>query len=208
MKMNIGSNRNVGFDEQYHALTVDNPPDGFGKGGVYVRFVGESSPTRPERGYGHLGAYKNQVKVIELLDMSLEDKCPQSAAAMIEPDDNILISTGEVEGVIFVDGDWLPTIEDIQTLEEQLGPFLSQHQAAFNGSKPPIEERLPTYKRQYWGVFKDKKRAIFANFFCDSMDKDWAHHEIIVVDGGDCFFQIYYNVETETFFDLYVNGEA
>jgi len=76
----LESKRDTGFGEQYYALTVDDPPDGFGKGRVYVRFVGKLSPTRPGEGngYGHLGSYKNQVTVSELLDMSLDDKCPEN----------------------------------------------------------------------------------------------------------------------------------
>jgi hypothetical protein len=32
--------------------------------------------------------------------------------------------------------------------------------------------------------------------------------EVVVDDGGDCYFQIQYDVETGTLFDLYVNGSA
>ena len=91
----------------------------------------------------------------------------------IQPDDNILITTNEFEGVIFHDRDWVPTVEEVQTMEKQLVTYLSQQQDAFYGSKIPIEERLPSYKRQYWGVFKNEKRVIFANFFCNALNYDW-----------------------------------
>jgi hypothetical protein len=119
-----------------------------------------------------------------------------------------LVTTDEFEGVIFPDRDWVPTVEEVRTLEEQLGPYLSQHQAAFDASQAPIEERLPTYKRQYWGVLRGDKRVIFANFLCNPMHYEWQVQKVVVEDGGDCYFQIQYDVETGTFFDLYVNGSS
>lgn len=134
--------------------------------------------------------------------------CSSTTVGTTQPDDNTLITTNEFEGVIFHDRDWVPTVEEIRTLENQLDTYLPQHRDAFDGSKLPIEERLPTYKRQYWGVLRNEKRVIFANFFCDSLHYDWRDQEVVVDDGGDCYFQIQYDVETGTFFDLYVNGSA
>jgi hypothetical protein len=125
-----------------------------------------------------------------------------------QPDDNILITTDEFEGVIFRDGDWVPTAEEVRTLEKQLATYLPRQQDAFDGSKIPIEDRLPTYKRQYWGVLENEKRVISANFFCDAFHYDWKNQMVMVLDGGDCYFQIQYDVDTVTFFDMYVNGSA
>jgi hypothetical protein len=134
--------------------------------------------------------------------------CSSTPAGTIQPDDNILITTNEFEGVIFRDYDWVPTVEEVRILEKQLETYLPQQRDAFDGSKIPIEERLPTYKRQYWGVLKNEKRVIFANFFCNSFHYDWTEQVVIVLDGGDCYFQIQYDVETGTLFDLRVNGSA
>jgi len=79
-----------------------------------------------------------------------------TAAGTVQPDDNILITTSEFEGVIFRDRDWVPTVEEVRTLENQLDTYLPQQRDAFDGSKTPIEERLPAYKRQYWGVLKNE----------------------------------------------------
>jgi hypothetical protein len=67
----------------------------------------------------------------------------------VQPDDNILITTNEFEGVIFRDRDWVPAVEEVRALEKQLDTYLPQQQDAFDGSKIPTEDRLPTYKRQY-----------------------------------------------------------
>jgi hypothetical protein len=134
--------------------------------------------------------------------------CSPTVLGTILPRENTLITTDEFEGVILRDGDWVPTVEEVLALEEQLNTYLLQHQEAFDGSKKPIEERLPTYKRQYWGFLEDEKKVIFANFFCDAFNYDWMHQRVVVMDGGDCYFQIRYDVETGTLFDLTVNGSA
>jgi hypothetical protein len=134
--------------------------------------------------------------------------CSLTPVGTIQPDDNILITTNEFEGVIFRDGDWVPTVEEVRTLEKQLETYLPQQQDVFDGSKTPIAERSPAYKRQYWGILKNEKKAIFANFFCNALHYDWTNQEVVVDDGGDCYFQIHYDVETGTFFDLRVNGNA
>jgi len=136
--------------------------------------------------------------------------CSSTPIGPIQPDDNTLITTNEFEGVIFHDRDWVPTVEEVRTLEKQLGTYLPQHRDAFDGSNIPIEERLPTYRRQYWGILENERRVIFVNFFCNSVPTptDWTTQEVIGIDGGDCYFKIRYDVETGTFFDLYVNGSA
>jgi len=134
--------------------------------------------------------------------------CSSTPTGTIQPDENILITTNEFEGVIFHDRAWVPTVEEVRTLEKQLVTYLPQQQHAFDGSKTPIAERLPTYKRQYWGVLKNEKKVIFTNFFCNVLHYDWTNQEVVVEDGGDCYFQIRYDVETGTFFDLHVNGNA
>lgn len=65
------------FAERWFAMISGDLPDDYLETGMYIRFVGELSPSRSaSNGYGHLGAYKNQVIVTQLLDMSFEDKCP------------------------------------------------------------------------------------------------------------------------------------
>ena len=129
-------------------------------------------------------------------------------AATEQPDDLLLITTGEFEGVILHQGDWLPTVEDVLALEQQLITYLPQQHRAFDSLQAPIEERLPTYKRQYWGVVENGRRLISANFFCESSRYDWMEREVIVIDGGDCYFRLWYDVETGAFSNLMVNGSA
>jgi pimeloyl-ACP methyl ester carboxylesterase len=111
------------------------------------------------------------------------------------------------DGVIFTDGDWTPTQEMIALLEWRLPEYLAQNQNKFNATKPPIVERLAQYKTQYWGEIENGKRVIFVNAMCRAFP-DWQTRRIFVADGGDCFFNVKYNADSGTFFDLLVNGEA
>jgi len=126
----------------------------------------------------------------------------------VEPARSMPVKTGEFEGVILLPGDWVPTVDEVLALEEQLLTYLPQQQRAFDSLQAPIVERLPTYKRQYWGVFENDKRLIVANFFCDASRDDWHEKVVSVLDGGDCYFRLRYDVDTGSFSNLIVNGSA
>lgn len=126
----------------------------------------------------------------------------------VEPARSIPVKTSEFEGVILLPGDWVPTSKEVLALEEALVTYLTQQQHAFDSSQVPIEERLPTYRRQYWGVIENNTRLIVVNFFCDASHTEWTEQEVVVLDGGDCFFRVRYDVEAGTFSNLIVNGSA
>lgn len=121
--------------------------------------------------------------------------------------EHILVTGDGREGVIFPDGDWIPSTEDVRTLEGELRSYLGQNQSAFH-EPASIEERPGRYTRQYWGLLENEKKVVFINFFCDAFGMDWQHERVQVEDGGDCYFQLKYDVESGEFFDLRVNGEA
>jgi hypothetical protein len=64
------------------------------------------------------------------------------------------------------------------------------------------------YKRQYVGLLKNKQRLIWGKFFCSALGTNWRREPIDVDDGGDCYFQVLFNVDTGQFSELMVNGEA
>ena len=104
---------------------------------------------------------------------------------------------------------WTPSENDVLALENTLGAYLQQTNSdRLNGQKAPIWERLDEYNRQYIGVIPDGKKIIYANYFCDSLERDWRKDFLFVMDGGDCFFQFKYDVDAAEFFDLLVNGNA
>ena len=106
-----------------------------------------------------------------------------------------------------LDGYWSPSEEDILNLEGKLDSFLRENADQFK-RQPPVWEQLDQYKRQYVGVVVNGKQIIHGNFFCNDAGMDWKKDWVFVMDGGDCFFQLQYDVESETFLNLSVNGEA
>ena len=104
---------------------------------------------------------------------------------------------------------WTPSEDDILELENGLSSYLQQvNSDRFDQQKTQIWERLDEYSRQYIGLLLDGKKIIYANYFCDSVEMDWTKDFIFVLDGGDCFFQFKYKVDSAEFFDLQVNGNA
>jgi hypothetical protein len=71
-----------------------------------------------------------------------------------------------------------------------------------------VWERLDEYQRQYIGLERNGKQIIYGNYFCDNMGKNWRSEIVFVLDGGDCYFQVEYDVESGTFTKLLVNGES
>ena len=104
-------------------------------------------------------------------------------------------------------GYWTPTEDDIPTLEGKLESFLRQNAESFR-RQPSVWEQLFSYKRQYVGVIINEKQIIFGNFFCTEPGVKWREEWVLVMDGGDCFFQLQFDVESGTFTKLTVNGEA
>lgn len=102
---------------------------------------------------------------------------------------------------------WTPSEDDVLVLEEGLSTFLQNNPDQFY-ERTPVWEQLDEYNRQYIGIIMDEKRVIYANYFCDSVETDWRKDFVFVMDGGDCFFQFKYDVDSAEFFDLQVNGVA
>lgn len=103
------------------------------------------------------------------------------------------------------EGYWTPGEADVLALEAGLAAFL---QAAAPEASPELWRKQPTYKRQYAGLLRDGRRLVYASFFCDTHGEAWRREPLFVLDGGDCFFQLTFDVERGTYGDLMVNGEA
>jgi hypothetical protein len=100
---------------------------------------------------------------------------------------------------------WTPSRKDVLKFEEGIGAYLKKSAPR---QSPNLWSKLPKYKRQYVGVVKNGRKLIYANFFCQSGNTDWKAHPVFVLDGGDCYFNVRYEVEAGAFSDLQINGEA
>jgi len=67
-------------------------------------------------------------------------------------------------------------------------------------------KNLWMYKVQYVGFVNEKgERNIWANYFCNTMDRDWKKEIVHIDGGGNCFFQVEINLDTKTVYNFMVN---
>jgi hypothetical protein len=127
------------------------------------------------------------------------------------------ISTGGVEGIIFPAsqanfvGDatgrkrltyWTPSESDVAGAFPKIQAFLKSE-------APPIAARLTQYRCQYFGIIVEGKKRIYCNFFHrDGGTANWKSEPLFVLDGGDWYFQLEYDLESEKCLDLRINGVA
>ena len=106
-----------------------------------------------------------------------------------------------------IDGSWQPTQTQIETLEANL-PHVSDLKS-FGAPKGETIKHPEQYYRQYLAVIRAGQSLIYVNALCQKQDiSDWRNHVAIVMDGGSCFWQAWYDPATEKFLNLYINGRA
>ena len=101
---------------------------------------------------------------------------------------------------------WTPTKGQIAELERLIESFIKSHPAE-DGRTVNLSE----YGRQYYGVTRDGKKAIYLNAFCSPTilgEKKWKKEMVFVLDGGSCFFQVFYDPTEKAFSGLRYNGVA
>ena len=104
---------------------------------------------------------------------------------------------------------WQPSVADIEGLDDNLLQISSLKENEFKSTRHI--DNPGEYFRQYLPIVPSGKKLIFVNAMCggagESSD-EWRHHLIIVCDGGDCFWQVYYDPATKQFSNLMINGRA
>ena len=101
---------------------------------------------------------------------------------------------------------WTPSKEDVLNAEEKLEPYLTQLAPQ---QSPDLGKKLVQYGRQYVGMLYNGHKYLYMSFFCHTFEADdWKSSPVIVEDGGDCFFRVWYDIASGTFSRLNINGEA
>ncbi|MBE7555497.1 MAG: hypothetical protein HS126_30985 [Anaerolineales bacterium] len=131
---------------------------------------------------------------------------------------NEVVRTGDFEGVIFSaenamttgiaakgEAYWTPSPAEVLALEKQLGPYLQENAPR---DYPGPLRNLTEYKRQYVGLLVNEQQFIRVNFFCDAHGMDWQREFVFIADGGSCYFEVKYEVETGKFSALSIHGES
>ena len=90
-------------------------------------------------------------------------------------------------------------------LEEELPRFLKSNPPH---SQPEAVNDLSSSKRQYLGLLRGEKRAIYVNIFPyhPVATADWATEPVIVCDGGASFFGAEFDVVSRQFTHVAYNG--
>ena len=98
------------------------------------------------------------------------------------------------------DGYWTPSETDLQAAEDAI--------AIDAASAPGDDAPMLDGRRQYAGFVVGGERKIYVNSFCGGGFEDWRSNVVFVMDGGSCFWQAVYNVDSGEIELLMVNGEA
>jgi len=102
-----------------------------------------------------------------------------------------------------VDGEWTPTIAQVEALEARLPAFLAP-------SSRRLARPLGDYARQYGGYVVRRDSLIYVNFFLHPPQMPFldpaSRRAVIVCDGGAAFFGLSFDPRTSRFFDLELNG--
>ncbi|WP_157491375.1 hypothetical protein [Flammeovirga sp. SJP92] len=110
---------------------------------------------------------------------------------------------------------WTPSDSDISDIENKLSQRIRKlsKNNPFNGVSdcPKIHRNITNYYRQYVSFINNKgERIIQISFFWDenktryNLNEDYTE----VLDGCSYYWKINYNIETEEFFGLSINGKA
>ncbi len=101
---------------------------------------------------------------------------------------------------------WTPTLDQVKELEALLPKYLKSH--------PPIYDKpvgdVFEYGRQYFGVTKNGRKLIYLNALYNPsrFDPQWKKEIFLVMDGGSCYFQVYFDPVKKEFTHLHYNGQA
>jgi len=127
-----------------------------------------------------------------------------------------IITVREFNGVIFsagctdikfdskrnIDGYWSPSEEDIHATEAAIQNYTVI-------SQPEIFTRLHKYGRQYFGIVVKGRKRIYCNFFTNPTKFPSRFSMfVLVLDGGNNYFRIEYDIDSKTCLDFLPNGPA
>ena len=116
-----------------------------------------------------------------------------------------IVLPGSAAAKMVKGGSWQPTEADIDSLEASL-PMVRSLKAENSGRGVRIDHP-EQYFRQYVGVVQKRKRLIYINAFCHEVPY-WRQSLVIVLDGGACYWQAFYDPITHAFLSLMINGVA
>lgn len=106
---------------------------------------------------------------------------------------------------------WVPTKEQVEATESVLEAYLkatphSEFVAWKKADRLKFWERLAQYKRQYYGFTRKGKELIYGNFYCDETPLSCNPRDVL--DGGDCYLRVIFDVQAKKVMLFLRNGKA
>ena len=99
-------------------------------------------------------------------------------------------------------GGWKPSKAVIKRAQPVILEYIKD-------SDKEIFENLDQYRCQYFGIIINGKKRIYCNCFWFTEDRrNWRTKPVVVLDGGNWYFQLEYDVETAKCLNFTVNGES
>ncbi|MBT3181784.1 MAG: hypothetical protein HN337_04650 [Deltaproteobacteria bacterium] len=163
---------------------------------------------------------KYSMKLLLLITVFFFLCCSNNTSAKLPEYKTMFAKGSNYEGAIFnptgerakASGACDATTKDVAKFESALVAYLKSTTQikgrSLQKATKNMMDNLSKYKRQYYCGVRGSQKYIHADFFCDTMGFDWKKDKIEVMDGGDCFFGVEYDLKTGKFFNFYVNGEA
>lgn len=152
---------------------------------------------------------RNFIGVCLLLFLLINVKAQQEQRYVLLPhsESNTLADRYPRKGPDRIDGSWQPKLSQIEALEAHLQDISKlKSDDTPNGKQIDHPDR---YLRQYVAVIQGGEPLIYINALCNvHSNPDWRHRLILVSDGGNCYWQAWYDPATATYFDLTINGRA
>jgi hypothetical protein len=142
--------------------------------------------------------YERQGNYDELVRKTVEEMNNVRVIGIILPvkdKHDVLLNDGKPEEV------WQPSEAAVKKAEPEILEFIKKN-------NPGIFKNIAKYRCQYIGITVKGKKRIYCNFFRYDDQAGWKKSMIIVDDGGDNYFQLEYDLDTEKCLNWKVNGEA
>lgn len=95
-----------------------------------------------------------------------------------------------------------PTTKQVQLAEKSLEKFIKS-------KYPVLFKKYSSYYRQYAGFeVEGNSKIIQGNFLCKVQDDKWRKEWVVAVDGGDCYFHFFFDIEKSKITEFVISGIA
>jgi len=100
-------------------------------------------------------------------------------------------------------------VNDYNPEQERQVKEINDKHPEFKLDKKNFTIDLTLYKRQYVAILNAKgEKEVWVNCFCGAGSQNWKKNLILVLDGGNCYFNLKINLTTGQYYEFMVNGDG